>query len=152
MNGILKGKPDKIKDDDFINSKYAEIANSDHDRQVLKAVHLTDVHLDLLYKVGTLAECDDFLCCREDDGMAADGQEAAGEFGGYHCDVPEKTLNAMLDYIVDEVKPDVMFWTGDNSPHNVYENTVEEVTNYTVHVTQMIKAKLDSTDISVIPI
>lgn len=58
----------------------------------------------------------------------------------------------MLDYIVKEAKPDVIFWTGDNSSHNVWDNTNEEVTSYTVTVSQMIHEKLDGTDITVIPI
>ena len=57
-----------------------------------------------------------------------------------------------MDYIVNEVKPDVLFWTGDNSSHNVNNNTQEEVLNYNIVTTQMIKDKLDSTDITVIPI
>jgi len=152
VNGILQDKPAIIKDDNFINSKYEEIAQSGAARAVLKAVHLTDVHLDLEYKVGMNADCDDFLCCREKHGLPGPGQEAAGEFGGYHCDVPKQTLDAMLDHILDDIKPDIVFWTGDNSPHNVYDITNEEVTNYTIEVTKMIKAKLDSTDITVIPI
>ena len=152
VKDILKDKPAQIKDANFINNMYDEIAKSEQERTVLKAVHLTDVHLDLEYKVGTWADCDGFLCCREANGPPGPGQEAAGEFGGYHCDVPEKTLDTMLEYIVTEVKPDILFWTGDNSPHNVYNNTEEEVTNYTIHVTEMIKARLGSTDITVLPV
>ena len=50
------------------------------------------------------------------------------------------------------MKPDVLFWTGDNSPHNTYNNTEEEVLNYTIKTTQMIKDKIAGKDITVIPI
>jgi hypothetical protein len=30
----------------------------------------------------------------------------------------------------DVIKPDVLFWTGDMTPHNVWENSVEEVIYY----------------------
>lgn len=29
----------------------------------------------------------------------------------------------MLDFIADEIQPDIVFWTGDNNVHNVWENT-----------------------------
>ena len=38
--------------------------------------------MDLQYKPGTKAECDDsLLCCREESGMAEEGEPAAGEWG-----------------------------------------------------------------------
>ena len=73
VNDILKDKPAAIQDDNFINNKYAEIAHSEHERAILKAAHLTDVHLDLEFKVGTLADCGGYLCCREEDGLAGPG-------------------------------------------------------------------------------
>ena len=42
----------------------------------------------------------------------------------------------MLTYVKDEIKPDMFFWTGDNSSHNVWDNTNEEVTEYTVAITE----------------
>lgn len=47
----------------------------------------------------------------------------------------------MLDYVVqdDANLPDMVFWTGDNSAHNVWDNTADESVAYTVKVSQMIK-------------
>ena len=58
----------------------------------------------------------------------------------------------MLEYIATEIKPDILIWTGDNSPHNTYEITLEEVTNYTIAVTEMIQTALKDTNITVLPI
>ena len=58
----------------------------------------------------------------------------------------------MLDYIVNEVKPDLLIWTGDNSPHNTYELTLEQVTNYTIAVSEMIATAVQGTNITVLPI
>lgn len=58
----------------------------------------------------------------------------------------------MLDFVKTEVKPDLLFWTGDNSPHNVWSNSNEEVAEATVNVTKMIKAHFEGTNISVYPI
>ena len=108
--------------------------------------------MDFEYKVGAKVKCGGILCCREDSGMLEFGQSGAREWGEYECDPPKKTSDNMLDYIVNTVKPDVLFWTGDNSPHNTNDNTEAEVLNYTVKTTQMIKDKLTGTNITVVPI
>ena len=45
----------------------------------------------------------------------------------------------MMEYIANEVQPDIIFWTGDNSSHNVWNNTTEEVIEYTKTITDTIK-------------
>ena len=94
----------------------------------IKAVHISDVHIDMEYMAGTNSICDSLLCCREDSGMPGPSGVAAGEWGsnqGGLCDLPQKTFANMLDFVVNEVKPDVIFWTGDNSAHDIWKNTVE---------------------------
>lgn len=58
----------------------------------------------------------------------------------------------MFTYIRDVIKPDVMFWTGDNSPHSIWENNEEEVIEATLNMTLMIKEVLGDTNITIIPI
>lgn len=101
-----------------------------HARKTLKAVHISDVHLDWKYKAGTVANCSEIMCCREDVGYPKkDGDIAAGEWGmPSRCDTPPKTYQTALDYIVGEIKPDMIIFGGDNSAHNIYENTSDEVT------------------------
>ena len=57
----------------------------------------------------------------------------------------------MMQFVVSEIAPDAIFWTGDNSSHNIWSNTVEEVTNYTETVTNVIKNALKDTDITMLP-
>lgn len=40
----------------------------------------------------------------------------------------------MFEFIRDDIKPDVLFWTGDMSAHSVWENSYDEVieVNYKV--------------------
>jgi sphingomyelin phosphodiesterase len=92
-------------------------------RKTLKVVHMSDPHIDLEYQVGALNKCDGYLCCRKENGFPADKKLQAGPWGGYWCDLPEQTLQSMLEHVRDVVKPDIMFWTGDNSPHDTYANT-----------------------------
>lgn len=44
----------------------------------------------------------------------------------------------MFDFIgknQEQLKIDFITWVGDNSAHNVWDNTNEEVTDYTVNIT-----------------
>ena len=155
VDRILADKPAEIQDDDFTNKLYKQIEKSRSERQTFRAVHLTDLHMDLEYKIGTKANCSDVMCCREESGYpepGANATEFAGRWGSYKCDLPTDVLENSLDYIVNELKPDVIFWTGDNNPHDVWEESNESVANYTIVMTQIIKDKLKGTDIAVVPI
>ena len=86
--------------------------------------------------------------------MPGPDEEVAGEWGSNIgvCDIPMKTFQSLLENVVNVQKPDVIFWTGDNSSHNIWNNTVEEVTSYTKDVTDMIKEAIKDTNITVVPI
>jgi len=58
----------------------------------------------------------------------------------------------MLRYMKEEINPDFLVWTGDNSAHNVWSNSNEEVIEYMVNITNTIKQELDDSDIAVLPI
>ena len=45
-----------------------------------------------------------------------------------------------------------MFWTGDNSPHDIWENTNDEIIMTTKAVTNMVKEEFAGADIPVFPI
>jgi len=60
--------------------------------------------------------------------MPSGEQILAGTWGsnaGGLCDLPKETFDNMLEYVVNEIQPDVIFWTGDNSAHDIWKNTVE---------------------------
>jgi sphingomyelin phosphodiesterase len=61
-----------------------------------KILHLTDIHLDLGYKVGSSSDCGKPLCCTNDTEMAETAETAAGYWGSYSCDVPVWTFEDML--------------------------------------------------------
>lgn len=116
---------------------YAEIAADHNTRVTYLAVHISDPHLDLEYAQGTIANCEGYLCCRKNVGYPSKpGEVAAGKWGGSKCDLPLITLQSMLSYIKTDIKPDMFIWTGDNSAHNVWNNTNDEVTNYTIQITE----------------
>jgi sphingomyelin phosphodiesterase len=117
-----------------VNRLYDSLKADSKPRKTFKAAHYSDVHVDHSYKEGTKANCNMPLCCREENGIPADPKDAARKYGDYNCDTAPIVLQMMFEYIRDEIKPEVLFWTGDMSPHNVWENSHEEVAevNYVV--------------------
>ena len=53
---------------------------------------------------------------------------------------------------MDEIQPDLIIFGGDNSAHNIYDNTSEEVTEYTIKVSDMLKDAVKGRNITVLPI
>ena len=154
VDKILSTKPISLANDDFITKLYAEIAADKNEREVIRAVHISDVHIDKEYLAGSKAKCDSFLCCRAESGTPVAGDILAGEWGSNVglCDLPVKTFESLMANVVNVQKPDLLFWTGDNSPHNIWDNTLEEVTDYTMSVTDIIKNAIKDSEITVVPI
>ena len=105
------------------------MAQSIEERPTLRALHISDIHLDFEYTPGTLSNCVEGLCCRPDSGYPKkEGDIAAGEWGSpSNCDIPVKTFQSLLDYVVQDgnALPDMVVWTGDNSSHNNWDNTAD---------------------------
>ncbi|XP_041360844.1 sphingomyelin phosphodiesterase-like [Gigantopelta aegis] len=94
----------------------------------VRVLHLTDIHFDRLYKVGTNAVCGEPLCCREDDGKPAAGIPGAGKWGDYRkCDTPVWTLENLFQHLADKQNEfDYIVWTGDLPAHDVWKQTRSE--------------------------
>ena len=117
VKSILKGKPVISKHNDFIDSLYAQMAASV--RPTIKVVHIADFHADPWYVEGAIADCGGPYCCRNETYLGK-GSIPAGKFGVTEdpCDIPLVTVQSTLDYIKVKIKPDMVIWTGDNSPHD----------------------------------
>lgn len=65
-----------------------------------------------------------------------EGSTPAGKWGDYNCDIPLLTLQKMFEEIAS-LQDDIKFitWVGDNSAHNVWSNSNEEITEYTNVIT-----------------
>lgn len=88
---LLKSKPANLQDNNYLNTLYHKIneaKKSDSNRKLLKAVHISDPHIDFLYKEGTNADCNLPICCRELNGFTDEPKHAAGAWGHYKCDIP----------------------------------------------------------------
>lgn len=92
------------------------------DGKVLRILHLTDIHPQPDYKVGTATDCGEPVCCREENGPGD-----AGQFGDYNCDLPLPTLKASLDWATANLDYDVVVWSDDKCRHKLYcELTVND--------------------------
>ena len=74
VNDILADKPAEIQDDNYINNLYAQIAADTSDRAVIKAVQISDVHIDMEYRPGTKEDCGLAGCCRFGAGFPKPGE------------------------------------------------------------------------------
>jgi predicted phosphodiesterase len=69
----------------------------------VKVLHMSDIHLDPRYKVGSEGNCTSHLCCRSNANNPAlpDGQTGllAPEFGYFKCDTPYDLAFAALESV-----------------------------------------------------
>lgn len=100
-------------------------------REPIKFVHITDVHVDSEYKVGSNPKCGQPICCRG----APDplGLSVAGPFGNHKCDTPIALLDSAMDAIASFGQDaQGILYTGDAIDHTVWLSTrpkVEEAVN-----------------------
>ncbi|KAF8918727.1 sphingomyelin phosphodiesterase [Mucidula mucida] len=81
-------------------------------RQPFKVVHISDVHVDRQYLVGTESECTKPICCRKYADSTSDVRVPAGPFGSYQCDTPDSLLNSLFKQVEASGSAFVIF-TGD---------------------------------------
>lgn len=87
-----------------------ELPIPDDTKHILKVLHISDTHYDPYYEEGTNANCNEPLCCRASQGYPTAPEHAAGKWGDYRrCDTPKRTIDHLLNHIVDTHT--VRFWT-----------------------------------------
>lgn len=116
-------------------------------REVVRSIQISDPHIDFKYKEGAPSQCNFPICCRDNgpEQIELKGSAPAGKWGDYNCDIPHMTLKSMFNYIASnqaELKTEFITWVGDNSAHNVWDNTNEEITDYTNNITITLKEAL----------
>ncbi|KAG1747527.1 sphingomyelin phosphodiesterase [Suillus occidentalis] len=70
--------------------------------QRLKVFHISDIHLDPRYAIGSEANCTGYMCCRENVFNVASPDQVllpASRFGNFDCDVPLDLLVAAMEAI-----------------------------------------------------
>eukprot|EP00116_Pleurobrachia_bachei_P002993 sb/3463255/ len=111
----------------------------------LRVVQLSDVHVDLQYTYKGVIDCGEPLCCREGKGQYAGDQ--AGYWGSLKasCDIPLRTYKNALKFIAEEIKPDLVFWTGDIPAHDVWNQSRSEQQHHIGLTAQLMREYLPRT-------
>jgi len=87
----------------------------------------------------------DLLCCRANDHQ---GQRKAGLYGDYNCDVPLVSVESMLSFIADmDPSIDYVLWSGDNPPHDMWEESQSTQLNASHDVTELIMRYFPNTPV-----
>lgn len=97
---------------------------------VFKILHLTDTHYDPHYVEGSIANCQEPLCCRLYSTPPANTTtpiQLAGKWGSYEkCDAPKILIDNALKNMAETHKDiDFIIWTGDIPPHDIWNQTRE---------------------------
>ncbi|CAD6200211.1 unnamed protein product [Caenorhabditis auriculariae] len=98
-------------------------------KPTLRALHLTDLHVDMFYTPGLEAQCDTPLCCRPQDinseialGAVKEPAQYWGTVG--NCDAPYYLLTNMLQHIASSNEIiDYVMVSGDVVSHAVWAYT-----------------------------
>jgi sphingomyelin phosphodiesterase len=76
----------------------------------LRILHLTDIHIDFEYQEGSIANCNEPLCCRNSSKPSKAAPRYAGKWGDYNdCDIPLRTLESMFDHISKNEQVNCLF-------------------------------------------
>ena len=137
----INEKPAIVRDNDYMNQLYR---NGTSGKTPLKAVLMTDLHLDYDYVIGSKNKnCGRIICCQGDP--AENEDEKAEYWGSQQCDGNENTLLSMLHFIRDDIKPDFVLWGGDSVPHNPDSLTPESVRKHLRWISQEVFYALPDT-------
>mmetsp|Transcript_5140 Transcript_5140/g.16546 ORF Transcript_5140/g.16546 Transcript_5140/m.16546 type:complete len:448 (-) Transcript_5140:431-1774(-) len=123
-------------------------------------LQLTDIHLDTLYRPGSLATCLQYReisypCCNGGIPIPAGGikKRSAGTWGDYWCDTPMTLLNRTIAELArfGVQGLDAVLWTGDSPGHNDFSQTESRNVASILAVTDAFSSIFDGPGIPIIP-
>ncbi|EAR82947.2 ser/thr phosphatase family protein (macronuclear) [Tetrahymena thermophila SB210] len=110
--------------------------------ELFRVLHFTDLHTDLEYEVGSLADCDQPFCCRPESGDAPSDESKQAKYWGSNakCDLPLRTVEALLiDSKTKGGDIDMIVWTGDNTSHDVWHQDQKNQTLPQQKISELIE-------------
>ncbi|KAF8888534.1 Metallo-dependent phosphatase-like protein [Infundibulicybe gibba] len=111
-------------------------------RKPFTVVHLSDVHIDHEYTIGSEANCTKSICCRNfADEAGKPITVPAGPNGNIKCDSPVSLANSMLEAI-DALSPKFSIFTGDVVERATWIVDQAEVTADLMDFNSQLAAKL----------
>lgn len=123
--------------EDASNSKNDIPKKTANDYTIL---HLTDIHYDPLYEPGSLAECEEILCCQRNKSITEGTSAAAGYWSDYRvCDSPWHMITNAVQHIhKTHTNIDYIYNTGDLIDHMIWETSVEKNTETITKVNKLL--------------
>ncbi|KAL4435127.1 hypothetical protein ABPG74_003620 [Tetrahymena malaccensis] len=113
-----------------------------------KIIHMTDLHFDWDYQIGSYAQCQQPTCCRQESTPSQGNKSmTAGYWGSIApCDLPYRTIESYVSFIKRNLSNEIDFalWTGDNTNHFIWEQTQEKNINSTIQLTQLFQKEIPS--------
>lgn len=114
-------------------------------------MHISDVHIDMYYTVGAAGKCSEPVCCRSNVSLQMERKDVfsrvlnkqylesneptenpANYWGTLsNCDLPFQTFRLFTEELAKMKNVDLILWTGDNTPHDVWQQTQSSNLNYT---------------------
>lgn len=153
FQSINCGESDRLTDEFPVNypvpkapkqSKQAAIYNySSPPATPLVIVHLSDFHFDPYYTPGANAKCNEWICCRSDQGFPNVTTDRAGYWGDYRpCDSPWHTVVDIVRRVKKEYPHiDLIYYTGDIVDHFSWKTSVEHNTESIRKMTAFLKSE-----------
>lgn len=106
-----------------------KLSNFQSNVATLKILHVSDLHYDPRYLIGSESDCAEPLCCRffgqHDDGTNNPVKAPAGKWGTVaNCDSPLWTLEHFFKHLNETADQfDFVYWTGDLPAHDAWNQT-----------------------------
>lgn len=133
-------------------------------RPTMRVLHLSDIHIDRNYAVGSEADCTDgegldkfgtyALCCRNYPPTQRERElkavkQPAGKWGSaWTCDIPWRTFESVLKHInKTEKNLDYVIITGDYEAHDMWDYTKEKTKDLIGNVTEALRKYLPNVPI-----
>lgn len=111
----------------------------DYIANVTKILHLSDVHVQMNYSIGSPTKCDYPLCCLSFLNRTDSADGGAKYWGDYACDLPPWSLDSTLANIkTNHPDIDMILLTGDFPAHDVWLQSQ----NYNLETIQIVSSSL----------
>ncbi|XP_054154575.1 sphingomyelin phosphodiesterase-like [Oppia nitens] len=137
--------------DDNDNDDDSDTINTN--TRINKILHITDIHLDREYRPLTTADCGRPYCCRTLNQSLVDQPDRLDSelWGSYRCDPPVRLVQNLFDTI-DWPSMDWIYWTGDVTPHNTWQDTREGSVETSRLLTDMFAKYTVGSQAQVVPV
>ncbi|XP_025831758.1 sphingomyelin phosphodiesterase-like isoform X2 [Agrilus planipennis] len=132
-----------------LDNRYGPELSEQYSSNIVKILHISDLHYDAMYTPGSNAECNNPVCCGPDSGKVANALAQAGYWGDYRdCDTPWHSIVNTFDNI-KATQQDLayVYLTGDIISHRVWMTSKSDNTKYLLKGYNLIDQYFSSSQI-----